>query len=72
MFTIWYGESQNFAKYIVDNTNISKLSHQYKQMYKSDAKAPTKFSSMPDHIKQLLRYDSPDIIIDYEDEPILV
>lgn len=72
MFTLWYGESENFARYLVENTNLKKLDHQYKRMYKSDAEAPKFFFTMPDHIKQLLRYDSPDIIIDYEDEPILV
>ena len=57
---------------MVDNTDLKTLPHQYKRMYKSDAAFPKNFSSMPDHIKQLLRYDSPDVIIDYMDEPILV
>jgi len=72
MFTLWYGESEDFAKYLVENTNLNVLPHQYKKMYKSDADSPKHFFEMPDHIKQLLRYDSPDVIIDYEDEPILV
>lgn len=72
MFTLWYGESKNFAEYLVENTNLKSLPHQYKRMYKSDADAPKCFFTMPDHIKQLLRYDSPDVIIDYENEPILV
>lgn len=72
MFTLWYGESEDFAKYLVENTNLNILPHQYKKMYKSDADSPKHFFEMPDHIKQLLRYDSPDVIIDYEDEPILV
>lgn len=72
MFTLWYGESEDFAKYLVDNTNLKSLPHQFKKMYKSDALVPKHFFEMPDHIKQLLRYDSPDVIIDYEDEPILV
>ena len=72
MFTLWYGESVTFAKYLVDNTDLKTLPHQYKRMYKSDAAFPKNFSSMPDHIKPLLRYDSPDVIIDYMDEPILV
>lgn len=72
MFTLWYGESEDFAKYLVENTNLNLLPHQYKKMYKSDASVPKHFFEMPDHIKQLLRYDSPDVIIDYEDEPILV
>ena len=72
MFTLWYGESKNFAEYLVENTNLKSLPHQYKRMYKSDADAPKSFFTMPDHIKQLLRYDSPDVIVDYENEPILV
>lgn len=72
MFTLWYGESKDFAEYLVENTDLKGLTYQYKKMYKSDADAPKFFHTMPDHIKQLLRYDSPDVIIDYEDEPILV
>lgn len=72
MFTIWYGESKDFAEFLVDNTNLKTMTYQFKRMYKSDADVPKFFHTMPDHIKQLLRYDSPDVIIDYEDEPILV
>ncbi len=72
MFTLWYGESEDFARYLVENTNLKSLDHQFKRMYKSDAAYPKNFFEMPDHIKQLLRYDSPDVIIDYDEEPILV
>ncbi len=39
-------------------------------MYESDTSKPKYFHTMPDHIKQILYLDAPDIIVEYNSEPI--
>ena len=72
---VWYS-TKSFADYIIDNTVLKNLKkqkdHQVEtcQLYESDASKPRDFHTMPDHIKKILYLDCPDLIVEYEMEPI--
>jgi len=68
-YRIWYS-TESFAKYIVANTILSRRAVTTKKLYESDAKDPAGFHTMPDHIKQILYLDAPDLIVELDSEPI--
>ena len=39
-------------------------------MYESDANNPTRFHTMPDHIRKILYLDAPDLIVEKDNEPV--
>jgi hypothetical protein len=69
--TVWHS-TEEFAEYIVANTVLSnaKYSPMYKKLYESDANNGKNFHAIPDHIKQILYLDAPDIIVEIDSEPI--
>lgn len=71
MYRIWYS-TESFAEYIVDNTSLKKYktSIQMNKMYESDANNPTRFHTMPDHIRKILYLDAPDLIVEKDNEPV--
>ncbi len=68
-YRIWYS-TESFADYIIDNTNLNNKTYTKKKMYESDANNAKNFHTMPDHIKQILYLDAPDIIVEIDSEPI--
>jgi len=68
-YRIWYS-TESFADYIINNTNLHTKSFSKKKMYESDANNAKNFHTMPDHIKQILYLDAPDIIVEINSEPI--
>lgn len=68
-YRIWYS-TESFANYIIDNTNLENKTYTKQKMYESDANNPKNFHTMPDHIKQILYLDAPDIIVEVDSEPI--
>jgi hypothetical protein len=68
-YRIWYS-TESFADYIITNTNLQGKNVTKKKMYESDANNPRNFHAMPDHIKQILYLDAPDLIIEMNGEPI--
>lgn len=68
-YRIWYS-TESFANYIIDNTDLKNKTYTKKKMYESDANNAKNFHKMPDHIKQILYLDAPDIIVEIESEPI--
>lgn len=68
-FRIWYS-TESFADYIIDNTELHNKTYVKKKMYESDANNAKNFHAMPDHIKQILYLDAPDIIVEIDTEPI--
>lgn len=68
-YRIWYS-TESFADYIIDNTELRNKTYVKKKMYESDANNAKNFHAMPDHIKQILYLDAPDIIVEIDTEPI--
>jgi hypothetical protein len=68
-YRIWYS-TESFADYIIANTNLRDKNVIKKKMYESDANNSRNFHAMPDHIKQILYLDAPDLIVEIDAEPI--
>lgn len=69
MYRIWYS-SEGFAEYVKAKTILVDRKVQMAKLYESDTSKPRNFHTMPDHIKQILYLDAPDIIVEYNSEPI--
>lgn len=68
-YRIWYS-TESFADYIIAKTNLRTKDHEKRKMYESDANNARNFHTLPDHIKQILYLDAPDIIVELDTEPI--
>jgi len=68
-YRIWYS-TESFADYIIAKTNLKSKDYIKQKMYESDANNAKKFHTMPDHIKQILYLDAPDLIVEIDSEPI--
>lgn len=68
-YRIWYS-TESFADYIIAKTDLHTRAVIKKKMYESDANNSKNFHSLPDHIKQILYLDAPDIIVEKDSEPI--
>jgi hypothetical protein len=68
-YRIWYS-TESFADYIIAKTGLNNKNVVKKKMYESDANNAKNFHSMPDHIKQILYLDAPDLIVEIDAEPI--
>jgi len=68
-YRIWYS-TESFADYVISNTQLSNKDYVKKKMYESDANNSKNFHSLPDHIKQILYLDAPDLIVELNSEPI--
>lgn len=69
MYRVWHS-SEGFADYIIAKTCLNSREVVKAKMYESDTSKPKNFHTMPDHIKQILYLDAPDIIVEYNSEPI--
>ena len=69
MFRIWYS-TESFADYIINHTKLKEYDFEKNKIYESDANNPKNFHSMPDHIKEILYLDAPDLIVEIDSEPI--
>lgn len=73
MYRIWYSK-ESLADFIVENTDLRTHVIEKHRLLESDARL-NDFHAMPDHIKQILELDCPDLIIEraYQthSEPIL-
>lgn len=69
MFRIWYS-TESFADFIIDHTMLKEYNFEKNKMYESDANNTKKFHTLPDHIKNILYLDAPDLIVEYNSEPI--
>ena len=70
MYRVWYS-TESFANYIIDHTILAGRTDIVKnKMYESDANNPTRFHTMPDHIRKILYLDAPDLIVEKDNEPI--
>lgn len=69
MFQVWYS-TEIFADYIIQNTNLKKQEVRKLKLMESDANNSIGFHRMPDHIKKILYLDAPDLIVEYNNEPI--
>lgn len=68
-YRIWYS-TESFADYVIAKTNLRSKNVVKKKMYESDANNAKNFHSLPDHIKQILYLDAPDLIVELDTEPI--
>lgn len=68
-YRIWYS-TESFADYIIAKTDLSNKPVEKQKLYESDANNGRNFHAMPDHIKQILYLDAPDIIVELNAEPI--
>lgn len=68
-YRIWYS-TESFADYIIAKTDLRNKTCVKKKMYESDANNAKQFHTMPDHIKQILYLDAPDLIVELDSEPI--
>ena len=69
--TVWHS-TEEFAEYIIANTDLVLVQPPplLRKLYESDANNGKNFHSLPDHIKQILYLDAPDIIVEIDSEPI--
>ncbi|MDR0515594.1 MAG: hypothetical protein LBH25_00945 [Fibromonadaceae bacterium] len=68
-YRVWYS-TESFADYIIAKTILKGKNVVKKKMYESNANNSKNFHSLPDHIKQILYLDAPDIIVELDTEPI--
>jgi hypothetical protein len=68
-YRVWYS-TESFADYLIAKTNLRTKDVVKRRMYESDANNPKNFHSLPDHIKQILYLDAPDLIVELDSEPI--
>lgn len=68
-YRVWYS-TESLADFIIDKTILRTKTVSKKKMYESDANNPRNFHTLPDHIKQILYLDAPDIIVELDSEPI--
>lgn len=68
-YRVWYS-TESFADYIIDKTDLKNKNPDKKKMYESDANNARNFHTLPDHIKQILYLDAPDLIVEIDSEPI--
>lgn len=68
-YRVWYS-TESFADYIIAKTELRNKNVVKKKMYESDANNAKNFHSLPDHIKQILYLDAPDLIVELDTEPI--
>src|SRR5689334_19669643 len=66
-YRIWYS-TQTWADFIKDNTILNEKDVDFSQLPPSDTKPD--FHKFPDHLKSILYLDSPDIIVEFDNEPI--
>jgi hypothetical protein len=69
MYRVWYS-TESFADYIIDHTALKQHEIIKNKMYESDANNPSRFHTMPDHIRKILYLDAPDLIVEKDNEPI--
>ena len=69
MFKVWYS-TESFADFIIDNTILKNYKLEKNKLYESDANNPKNFHTLPDHIKNILYLDAPDLIVEYNSEPV--
>lgn len=69
MFKIWYS-TESFADFIINNTKLKEYKLEKNKIYESDANNQKNFHTMPDHIKEILYLDAPDLIVELNSEPI--
>lgn len=69
MYRVWYS-TESFADYIIDHTILKGKTIIRNKMYESDANNPTRFHTMPDHIRRILYLDAPDLIVEKDNEPV--
>ncbi len=69
MYRVWYS-TESFADFIIDNTVLSGKEVVKNKLYESDANNPKRFYTMPDHIRKILYLDAPDLIVEFNNEPI--
>lgn len=69
MFKVWYS-TESFANFIINNTNLKNYKIEKNKIYESDANNQKNFHTMPDHIKEILYLDAPDLIVEMNSEPI--
>lgn len=70
MYRVWYS-TESFADYIINHTSLFSHSNIVKnKLYESDANNPTRFHTMPDHIRRILYLDAPDLIVEKDNEPV--
>lgn len=68
-YRIWH-DNESFANYIIENTDLKNEKITLSYLFKSDASDSKKFHSVPDHIKQILYLDAPDLIVEKNNEPL--
>ena len=69
MFKVWYS-TESFADFIINNTELKEYKIVKNKIYESDANNQKNFHAMPDHIKEILYLDAPDLIVEMNSEPI--
>ena len=70
MYRVWYS-TESFADFIIDHTDLKNQTQLIKnKLYESDANNPTRFHTMPDHIRKILYLDACDLIVEKDNEPV--
>lgn len=68
-YRVWYS-TESLADFIIDHTSLKDRETTKRPLFESDASKPRHFHSMPEHLKKILYLDSPDLIVECDNEPI--
>ncbi len=69
MFRIWYS-TRTLANWLVVNSSLRDEEHEFRELCESDASKPKGFHKVPTHLKSILYLDAPDIIVEYNNNPV--
>ena len=69
MFRVWYS-TEGLANWLINNTVLREKEVDIRQISESDANKPRTFHKMPTHLKNILYLDAPDLIVEFDSEPV--
>lgn len=69
MFRIWHS-TEGLAKWLIEHTSLKNEQVELRSIAESDASKPQTFHKMPTHLKNILYLDAPDLIVEWDTEPV--
>ena len=69
MYRVWYS-TEGLADWMIANTSLRDEQVEKRKIAESDANNPKIFHRMPTHLKEILYLDAPDLIVEYDSEPV--
>ena len=71
MYTIFYGESERTADWLIEHTKLDDLSVRKRELFDSDSNNSGDFHKLPPRIKEVIHLDAPDLVLSANGKPLL-